>query len=229
LFGDYDEEGKVEEFMGPLDLNSRSRMNVDWMATRMWPHVKVYNFADNLKDIAMSLYGLTYKQCYGTDSDKDTPTKIKWSDISFVLAPRTVGLIKSGGKFNEFVTAREFMQTFGSDMCRRINPDVWAESCYQQVIDEGVPLAIIGDGRFENELMLGKEVGAKIVGYTKNQDSEDGHKSENSLKDWDDYDLLLDNANMEMAVKHGMLEDFLLELGWILSGETEKSEDKENE
>ena len=42
-------------------------------------NAKIYNFADPLKqDICMNIFGLSYKQCYGDDIDKNTSTGLVW-------------------------------------------------------------------------------------------------------------------------------------------------------
>ena len=37
------------------------------------------SFADNLKEFCIDTLGLSYKQCYGTDDEKNSPTQYNWS------------------------------------------------------------------------------------------------------------------------------------------------------
>jgi len=39
------------------------------------------SFADNLKEFCINTLGLSYEQCYGSDEEKNTPTKYKWEDV----------------------------------------------------------------------------------------------------------------------------------------------------
>jgi hypothetical protein len=55
---------------------------------------KIYSFADPLKqNICMDLLGLTHAQCYGSDEDKNSLTKIRWENMPGVL---------TADQFNEF-------------------------------------------------------------------------------------------------------------------------------
>lgn len=43
--------------------------------------VQEYSFADNLKSFCINTLGFSYEQCYGTDDQKNSPTKYKWDDL----------------------------------------------------------------------------------------------------------------------------------------------------
>lgn len=48
--------------------------------------IRLYSFADLLKkNVCMDIFGLTYEQCYGTDADKKTLTKLRWEDMPGVF------------------------------------------------------------------------------------------------------------------------------------------------
>jgi len=42
----------------------------------------IYSFADPLKkDVCINILGLTERQCYGTDADKNTLTNLRWENM----------------------------------------------------------------------------------------------------------------------------------------------------
>jgi hypothetical protein len=43
--------------------------------------IKIYSFADPLKDFCINVFGLSPTQMYGTDDDKNSTTHISWDDM----------------------------------------------------------------------------------------------------------------------------------------------------
>jgi len=191
-----DDNDKEFESMGVFDVFQDSQSFVDYASSTFWPFVRAYNFADPLKRMCMGLFGLTREQCYGTDEEKNSLTDILWDDIPIVL---------TGGKFQTFdgsksnsgpMTAREFMQTFGTNICRRIKNDVWVSLCINQIKEENPNLALIGDCRFKNEIDIVHEAGGKVIYFTRNSESSDGHDSEKASEYKEHYDGIIDNTNI---------------------------------
>ena len=183
-----DENDKPFEKMGVFDLNQDSESFIAYASNSFWPFVKAYNFADPLKRVCMSLFGLTKEQCYGTDEEKNSLTDILWDNVSHDG--------QRGSDPDGHMTAREFMQFFGTDTCRRIRDRVWIDATMNQVKAEASELALIGDCRFENEIDEVHANGGKVIYFTRNSESEDSHDSERASEFIDKYDCVLDNANM---------------------------------
>lgn len=207
-------DGKIVN--GILDLHQHNDDFFEYASKNIWPYIKVYSFAEYLKEIAIELFGLTYEQCYGTDDDKNSPTDIRWSDISFALPPRTVGELKRSHKFDEFLTGREFLENFGTKICREISDFCWTNKCLRDVKRDGVPLAIICDGRFPNEINRAVEFGAKSIRLTRNPFNSQT-APEVALDDWlpDQYDLYVDNRNMSLNEKNIFVLESLIKWGWL--------------
>lgn len=212
-------QGEREEGMGILDIERRDEDFYNWASVKMWPFVKSYSFAEQLKSVAINVFGLSHEQCFGTDEDKNSYTTIKWSDVAFTLPPRTRGEMKKSGKLNEFMTAREFLQHFGTEVCRKIAGNCWVDACFRKIIAEQVPLAIITDARFPNELEASKKYGAKTIRLTRSPHVEDQHPSETALDDWgpDDFDFYLDNKDMDIQAQNDALLARMLEWGFFPS------------
>ena len=198
----YDAKGEKQEGMGLLDVTRDDLEFAPWAAHNMWPYVKHYSFASPLKEIAVGLFGITEEQCYGTDQEKNTPINIKWEDM-----PTKV-------KQKGFMTAREFLQHFGTDICRSIKPDIWTGRCMRQILQEGSGLAIISDCRFPNEVEAVRAAGGKVIKLTRNI-AKDGHSSENALSGYKDFDSVIDNASMNIQECNQSLLEIVNEWGWI--------------
>ena len=99
-----DEKGEEVVGAGVIDVFRTDYEFTLYAAQNIWPFVKAFSLADPLKVICINLFGLTYEQCYGSDDDKNSPVNIKWEHVPGVKN-------KKG-----YLTAREFMQTFGTDI-----------------------------------------------------------------------------------------------------------------
>ena len=186
-----DDNDKEFESMGVFDVFQESQTFADYASTTFWPFVKAYNFADPLKRLCISLFGLDREQCYGTDEQKNSLTDILWDNVSQ----------DSSGR----MTAREFMQAFGTDICRKIKDDVWVSLCIKQIKDENPNLALIGDCRFKNEIDAVHEAGGKVIYFTRNSESSDGHDSEKASEYKEHYDCIIDNTNTSVEEQNKLV------------------------
>lgn len=204
-----------------LDITSHDEDFLEFANNNVWPHVKLYNMADLLKVAIMELFGVTHAQCYGTNEEKNTPTNTKWSQFSFVLDKKFVKQLKDEGKYDDFMTARDIMQQFGTGILRKINPNIWAESCLKRIKEEGPTIALIGDIRFENELDVLKNASdiedVKIVKLTLNPLNSD-HESEVSVDaiPLEKFDSIIDNANLNIYDKNDVLYNLLKEWNYYV-------------
>lgn len=183
-----------KEGWGEFDVERKDEQFIEYAHYNMWPYVKLYNFADSLKDMCINLFGFTYEQAYGTNDQKNQTLKhIRWEDMPKVRASKRKPVKR--GK----ITAREFMQFFGTDIMRKIHNNVWANACLNKITKEGSDLAIIADVRFPNEVEAITKAGGKVLRLERNV-HEDSHDSETAL-DVDNYDhsnfwRVLDNGEM---------------------------------
>lgn len=211
-------DNTLQEGVGILDLTRTDFDFIQWAENMMWPYVKQYAFADTLKTIAITVFGLTHKQVYGTDADKNTLTNIKWENMARFLYPALVGKFKKSGKYYENMTAREFLQYFGTNVCRQIYDDCWINSCLNMIIAENSELAVITDCRFKNEVYKTKELGAKVIKLSKKNNNEDLHPSEIELNEIPDenYDLILPpKEEISIHDQNQMILDAMSRWGWV--------------
>jgi hypothetical protein len=159
------------------------------------------NLADRLKELCMELFELTETQCYGTDEDKNTPTKLQSLNIN---------------KPGEFATAREVLQVFGTDCCRGLWPDVWLIQFQKRFRNAASDMVICCDARFPNEVRFLQALGGKVVRLTRDV-CVDNHASETSLDTMKDsaFDLVLDNHHLTIDEANFVMVNKLREWGWL--------------
>ena len=195
------EEEMAEAF---LDVSRKDLEFAEWAMYSMWPYVKKYSFASPLKEIAVGLFGISEEQAYGTDEQKNTLTNIRWGDLpSPNKKPK-----------NKKMTAREFLQYFGTDVCRKMYKDIWVDRCIADIYFENPLLAIIDDCRFPNEADAIQKAGGKVIRLTRSPFA-DNHSSESALDDWDNFDIVIDNKKMTVHETCKKIIKTLDEWGWL--------------
>ena len=177
---------------------------VAYMSENIWKEIKIYNFADNLKRICIDILGLTERQCYGTEEEKNSLTNINLEDCIF----DTMRCRK--------MTAREVMQYVGTDFFRRIYPQVWVESTIRKIKIESPRLAVVVDCRFPNEVQGIQDAGGKVIRLTRNIfGDDDQHDSEIALDGYDGFDATINNDTMTIGEQNESLFNQLVDWGFI--------------
>jgi hypothetical protein len=217
-----DSEGNGVASDGILDLNRKDVEFLRWSMDVMWPHVKTYAFADSLKEIAVTIFGIDPQLVYGSDEDKNKKTHITWKSMCSFLAPRQINTIKKGGKFDDLMTGREFLQYFGTNICRVLDDQCWTRRCHNDIMMDGSDIAIIQDCRFANEVKSTNklkelyDIDVKVIKLEREGEF-DLHESESGLRGVPNsmYDLIVDNEHMTIKEKNQEILDFLFECGWF--------------
>jgi hypothetical protein len=158
-------------------------------------NVGEYSFADTLKDFCIETLGLRREQCYGTDEEKNQPTEYLWENTDPILMQK---FEKTFGKKKGPMTGREIMQIFGTELIRGTFGNVWAMATIRRIWSDKLPLAIITDNRFPNEVESILRVGGYVIRLTRSPFGYcDCHASEASLDkyNWDQPNChVLDNS-----------------------------------
>lgn len=162
--------------------------------------IKVYGFADKLKEILMSVFDLTYEQCYGTDEEKNQRTHLLWEDM-----PDHVG-------YFGHMTGREAMQHIGTNIFRAIFESCWTQYLVNRIKQEKPEIALISDMRFPNEVKAIKNEGGFVVRLLRTKPGEDLHASETSLNNFEDFDAVIDNRTMSIAEQNEAIYNTLKHL-----------------
>lgn len=166
----------------------------------------IYSFADPLKEFCVDVLGLDYCQCYGSDKEKNSFTKIKWDSlpVSVRWKYRKSPLLPRSG----FMTAREVMQVVGSDIVRKMKGDAWARAIFNKIDKSGTSLAIVNDARFPNEIHHGIKRGAVVVRLLRRA-FDDEHVSEKALDGYplENYTHVIDNRNFSFEEQINLLTE----------------------
>ena len=198
--------------------------------------VKVYNFADTLKELCNKVLGLSKNQCYGTDTDKNSLTQYVWDNFppsiredyskhTEEIHTGSIGHDAEGNILKEIqrikvprsglMTAREIMQVVGTDVFRRMfNDKVWVNATFNKIKEEDKDIALIADTRFESELNAIIDNGGYLIRLNRVVDKTDIHPSETALDNYDfeslgDRCIVLNNDTLEINEKN------LLATEWI--------------
>lgn len=158
-------------------LSGKARSGKDTAAV-MLEEMLGYNttsiaYADQLKYIISTCFGLNMEQLYGDDKEvvlEDLPIRTK-----------------SGHVTTHCWTPRKLLQYLGTDVFRTIKPDCWVQVVKDRVAEGEYDNYIITDGRFPNELEWVLEAGGihiRIEREDKDFVSGTDHESETSLPDF---------------------------------------------
>jgi len=154
----------------------------------------IYNFADPLKNLCMDILGLSFEQCHGTDDQKN----------------ELVNCYKDGNQ----MTARQVLQTVGTESFRSIQHNVWADATIRRIQQDNPLVALIGDCRFPNEVEAVKKAGGTVIKLTRNLYNSD-HASETALDpenyDQSNFHLVVDNQNMTIEEQWRVVISYILQ------------------
>ena len=187
-------DSKGKEDWGQLDITRKDAPFVEYAEHNMWPYVKLYSFADTLKWLCTDLFAIPYECVWGTDDQKNQ----KQEHLRWELMPGHATTKKGYGP----MTAREFMQFFGTDICREAFEPIWLRNTINRIQAEKSEIAIVADVRFPNEAKGIEEVGGQVLRLTRKV-FEDNHSSEIAL---DDYPFTKIIENNDKSIDETMVK-----------------------
>ncbi len=220
---------------GVFDVTRSNQFMDNFLEEYVRPFVKLYSFADLLKqEVCMKVLGLTWEQCYESDDDKNSLTHLLWEDMPGIIkedqlgmgcftdkdgyvytdgtgvSVESIGLVKTGQ-----MTAREVLQYVGTNIFRKMYERVWVDALIRKIKKEDSVLAIVADCRFPNEVQGIQQEGGKVIRLTRNPHPEDQHDSETALDNHEEFDFVVDNANMTIVEQCNSIYDILSPIGYI--------------
>ena len=73
---------QTEGGWGEFDVTRQDRAFSEYAEYNMWPFVKLYSFADELKRICIELFNIPYECVFGTDEQKNQPQEhLLWENM----------------------------------------------------------------------------------------------------------------------------------------------------
>jgi len=215
-----------------LGISGKKGAGKDTLANSFYNHckfvlgkkVEIIPFASALKETCCNLFSIKKQNIYGSEEDKNKKTAYKWSDMpGFITKQMYFKLEKSGiypEELNLFtredseMSAREFLQFFGTEVCRKIKDQVHIQSVFNKINSSKKDFFIIPDVRFENEVKSIQQNGGIVV-RLKREISEDNHSSEKVLDTFNEFDLVIDNSKLSVEKELALLNKFLSKKGWF--------------
>tara|TARA_R110002096_G_scaffold21406_5_gene69465 strand:+ start:318 stop:1064 length:747 start_codon:yes stop_codon:yes gene_type:complete len=164
---------KTDEILewSEFDIARKDNEFISYAERAMYPYVKLYSFADSLKTICIDLFNIPFENVYGTNKQKNEKIDhLKWCNMP----------IWRSSKLVDSMTAREFMQYFGTDIMRKMWEPIWCKNTVNRITKEQSELAIIADVRFPNEVDIIKDAGGIVIKLNRDL-FKDEHASEVKL------------------------------------------------
>ncbi len=189
---------------GEFDVTRRDPAFLQWAEPNLFPYVKMYGFADALKWLAVDLFDIPEECCFGTEDQKNQKHEhLRWENLPILVRDIEFGSPHAFGP----MSAREFLQCFGTDVCRGIWEPIWVNKCIKDIKREGTLLAVITDVRFPNEVEAVHNAGGVVLRLTR-QIFEDSHDSETALDNYN-FTEYLDNSDDSIESTIAKVQGFL--------------------
>lgn len=212
---DGDQESGLEPGMAKINLCSKDPVFVNYLQQVVWPHIKLYAFADLLKFMAVHMYGLRPEQVYGDTKEKNSPTQYTYKQIKVIVPARIFP--RQINSLDTVLTARQFLQ-YLSDTLRELNDNCFVDPVVNQLNNEQVPFSIITDVRRKVEVERIKAMGGKVL-YLTRRPEKDKHRIENEFVDIkkpeEYFDIVVNNTDMTLAEKNIEIYTQLRSIGWL--------------
>lgn len=166
-------------------------------------------FADNLKNMCIKVFELTWAQCYDVKLKEEkflNPVVLdvhtmgaiwNWAvNKNHMKSPENALLKMEKFHGKELWTPREVLQFIGTEVLRDIfHEDYHVEVVFREIDRRNLKDVVIPDARFANERkrIKGRDGINVLIDCPQTKDSGDKHKSENDLGEADDYDFVIIN------------------------------------
>ena len=140
------------------------------------PSYKIVHFADDLKDMARTIWGLSDAQVTDTQAKEAPIQPIAMDNYLYQMRSITGLSIQAHQKIA--TTPRELLQFFGSDYIRAVCGTYWVQRLVDKVRKIGHHV-LIPDTRFINEADVIRQLGGHIIRIQRAENTAvDGHISE---------------------------------------------------
>lgn len=145
---------------------------------RLGKFADILSFAAPIKWICGRVLGLDEDAVYGDDAAKNAATRYRQQDM-----PHWCERCCDEEEGERLLTIREVMQQIGTEVFRRMDPDIWVNALFREAARYSpLDTLYIDDVRFPNEAEAIRRRGGLVVRLTRGQ-ADDNHVSEAGLPD----------------------------------------------
>ena len=135
-----------------FDVSRRDPAFVEYADETFWPYVKSYSFAEMIKFIGENLFDIPYECLHGSSEQKNTLQEhLLWENMPGQAMYNMTKMAGNLGVKEGAMTAREFMQFFGTEIMRKMWEPVWTQHVMKKILSDNSEIALISDVRFINE------------------------------------------------------------------------------
>jgi len=208
---DVDQCGVVTTETFPFDLKNKDYEFIRYAERKIFPFVKIYSYADPMKEFIHKMFGVPWENLYGTSDQKNQPTQVMWDNI-LKLLPSSLKKEYSKNKGRP-ATVRELLQIFGTEICRTLYTNCHVEACFTDILTDNPEVGLIDDGRFINEFKYAKEHGKVVKLERQLEEFKSVHPSEAELLSIsnDEFDYVIPDCSIEE--KHQHINKMLVQFG----------------
>lgn len=194
-----------------LDFSRRDDVFMNFLCDLVWPHVKIYHFADSLKYLLANMFSMDINVLFGNQEQKESTSHIKWKNMIDLIPKQYRPTHKDR---DAFMSNREVMQYFG-DIMRHIDDMCFVNYTIDEINRENLPVCLIADVRREEEIDAINNIGGKVIYLTRCIDSNEKHNTELGLSkvDRSKFYLVIENDNMTIHEKNGVLSNAFKDKG----------------
>jgi hypothetical protein len=174
---------------GIFDVTRKDETFVNYAERELWPYIKVYHFADYLKNMCVDLFGFDPNNVYGNDQQKNKSTNFYWE------------YMPTDSDKEGLMSHRDFLEYFGTKIIRKIYKDAWINATLSKITNEKSQIAIIPDVRFPNEVKSIKDLGGIVIRLNRDvfkSTSESESALDPHIYDWANFDYIIANYDMTL-------------------------------
>lgn len=173
-----------------------------------------YEYMDEAKQTVNRLFGIPFEYLSGTNGSKENLTKYRWEDMPGLAATEYAD--RKG-----CMTVRQFLQYFGTEVCKTIYRDVHIEATYNKIKEDGAAIATINGARFPEDVLFRPDFPAEVktIRLARTVYPEDTHSSETSLDvgnfNWNQFDAVVWNQSMTIEHTCASVLSWMKIWGWV--------------
>lgn len=202
--------------LNEFNEDSRNPEVRQFLAQYVWPFIRKFSCAAPLKEFLHNVLQVPELSLWGTASEKNEPTHLRWGDMpTFDLMCKSDKERKT--KKDNFLTGRDIMEYFGSEIIRKMYPNAWAKALAKEIVDYNSAYSVVNDIRFFEEVDAIHEIGGKVIRLTliTEESAQNKHRSNVELDNYDRFDYVLDNQNKNMNDSFMELISVLSDWDWF--------------
>jgi hypothetical protein len=177
-------------------------------------YIQKYEIMDDMKHILVNYFGLSREEVSGENGSKDILTRYLWENMPGLSE---TPYANRRGK----MTARQFMQYVGTEVARKIHPDINIENTYKNIKRDQPEFATINGARFPNDISHRPDFACEIktIRLARTMYPDDTHSSETSLDvgnfNWNLFDAVIWNQRMSIEQTCAATLSWLRVWGWV--------------